>query len=885
MSGLTVLDVKRKPDRWCLECGLYKKCESPIMNGEGAEDPIWLFVGEAPGKDEDKYGTPFVGETGHLLRETIESVGININKCRFTNAVRCRPPDNKLTAFPHALDLCRVHILREIRATRPKVVVILGATALQSLLGRSGILKLHGEVIDAGLWKYVISFHPAYLLRNNTPAVRKQFFNAIKLVKRMGQPERFKKAHKREHVIITDRKMLYEYHDHLKKQKYLFEDIEGSTLSPFAKGRKLEVGIVGFAWDKNSAVGFPVQGRVGYEDKIKVEPEEMLEVVQDIAEDPDIKHVGHFFKYDYTYMGVLHNIWFGGQKAQTGYHADTGLMSYAINEEKGGHSLKDWAWRLGMGSYDHEKRQYCLVNPSVDPERGGNLIYMPLRILAPYNLDDCIATCRLFWKLKRQLEADRLWDMPFLFPLMWHQWTAAQMEINGLRIDPKRNVELNGIYNKRLDKLDDRLVQFNEVKKLARWHRQKVLKKIIERVQNYKRPVPDERKKVFELFNRAKNLELNLKSTDNRRKLVFDFLGYEPIYETKTGLPSVEREVLEQLQENRPTKVLGTIIKRGELASAQDKYIKPVLGWMGTDDRTHTFYKPQGTTTGRVSSEKPNHENLPKRNQLAMELRTQFVSSGDKYRILEMDKKQIEMRLYADRANDDIMIEEFNAGKDPHRMGASAAFEVPEEEVTKEQRTDAKSAVSFGILYGRQAAALAADFGWSLKKGQAFIDRYFGKYDDCLAYRLQREKYILKHGVVYSHFFRRRHCIGFDSEDDAMQAQAVREGINSPIQGDASDITWVAGHRLAKWLMKYRMRSKVIVAVHDALYVDTYIKELQDVLVKLNEFMADRKFIEKWTGWYCQVPIPNDAFIGPNLGKMTELEHKSEMEFILPKAA
>jgi len=265
-----------------------------------------------------------------------------------------------------------------------------------------------------------------------------------------------------------------------------------------------------------------------------------------------------------------------------------------------------------------------------------------------------------------------------------------------------------------------------------------------------------------------------------------------------------------------------------------------------------------------------------------MELRSQFTSSGDEYFLLEEDSKQGEMRLFCDRAQDDIMMEEFNRGEDPHAKGAQAGFEISEEkwlalpdEERKHLRFLAKSAISFGLLYGRQAPALAADFGKSIKWAEKFKARYFAKYDDCAEYILKREKYIKKHKVVYSHFFRPRRLPEVDSDNEGVVARAVREGINAPIQGDLSDITWVALHRLAGWLRKYRMKSKIIIAVHDAGYVDTYYKEIEDVAAKLAHYMTDLDFIEKMTGWRCSVNLDTDCSLGSNLGAMTELKKEN----------
>lgn len=884
--GLT-LNVIRERDEFCKPCGLYKVCETPVMNGEGSENPVWLFIGEAPGGEEDEKGYPFAGESGLLLRDAIEELGIPAKDCRFSNAVRCRPPKNNLKAWPNAIKQCRPHILREIRAVRPKVVVLLGNSAIQSLLNKRGIMALHGEVIDIGLWKYVCCFHPSYLLRNNTPAVNKKFRDALQIAKDLGMPKKIRKSEERKHVIVQDKKTLYEYHDMLMKQKYLATDIEGSTLNAFSRLRTPKLGMVGWAWDERHAVCYPIHGN--FDLKVRVKQEEFLDSMKEIWENENIRHILHHGKYDFVYAAVLNDIWLGGKNG-FGYYADTLQMDYCLDEKPGNRGLKEWAYKIGMGGYEQPFTQYKMVHP----EAAKNYLKAPISILGPYNMDDCIATWRLFWLLRHRLKKQNLWDRPFKFPQMWHNWTAAIMEINGLTIDANRNAELQEIFQKRIRKVEDSIYEHPEIAKLQRIEDRKLMGKLYERVTSYKKPVPSISKKVIELFNQIPKEKREVKLTpDTKRTLVFDILNYKPLWYTKSKenpLPSVEREVLEKLCNYKPHKLLRKLIKQGALASAESKYVTPVPEWIGVDGKTHTTYKPQGQLTGRVSSEDPNHENLPKHGPLAMELRSQFVSSGEDYFILEEDSKQIEMRLFADRAQDDRMIQEFADGKDPHAMGAMAGFEISEEKwnalednVRKELRSAAKSAVSFGLLYGRAAKALAKDFGKSVEWAEKFIARYFGKYDDCLEYRLKRERYIRKHKIVYSYFFRPRRLPLVDSDNDAVSAEAIRQGINAPIQGDASDITWVALHRLAHWLQKYKMKSKTIIAVHDAGYVDTYYKEMQDVMEKLHHYMTDRNFIKKMTGWYCSVPFDTDASVGLNLGNMVELKHGNQPgEFILP---
>jgi uracil-DNA glycosylase family 4 len=880
-------NIIREPDAFCKPCGMYEVCKTPVMNGEGAEHPVWEFVGEAPGKTEDEQGYPFCGDAGKLTRETLEGIGYNLQKCRFTNVVRCRPPDNNLQKWPKAVEHCRPHILREIHATNPKVVVLFGNHAIKSILKKTGILTLHGEVFRAHGRHYVCCFHPAYLMRNDTPKIRHQFKEALKTAYRLGtgQSKTSSEELKVKVHIIRDTKMLQEYTDMLKKEKFLSTDIEGSTLNPFSRQRKPEVGVVGFGYSKDEAVCYPGHHRKGdYREKIHVSSGECMEAVKEILENEDTKFALHFGKYDYVYLAVLEKIWIGGKRKKHTPFLCTGLMSYCLNEKKGGHGLKDWAYKIGMAEYDLEKRQYQLSHKETDPERGGNMLDIPVDILYDYNGKDCIAGYRLYFKLRKRLEKDKLWDLPYMFPLLWHNWTAAQMEIHGLNIDADYNAQLRATFPKDIRKVEGKLRQYPEVVKLQRQRDMELMEELYEHVKAYKRKPPSVRKKVLELYEKNQE-EINLNAPENRRELIFKIMKYKPVWETKKSKqPSVAREVLEiihRTQKRHNHKVVSLMVERGELDSAYDKYIKPIPSWISLDGRTHSTYKPQGQRTGRVSSEDPNHENLPARGRLSKILKAQFCSSGEGWFIHRQDEKQMEMRLFADRAQDDKMIEEFNAGKDPHKMGAAAGFEVPEEKVTKEQRDAAKSAVSFGLLYGRHAPALAADFGKPTSWAVKFINRYFGKYDECKEYIEDRGEYIKKHKAVYSHFFRPRRLPEVDSENEGAAAAAIREGINSPIQGDCSDVTWIAGHRLQWLLHKYKMKSKVVIIVHDAVYTDTWHKELQDVSYELHKFMIDRKFIEKMTGWYCTVPWETDGELGTNLSNLVALERKTD-EFIIP---
>jgi uracil-DNA glycosylase family 4 len=902
MSHFKILPNGRTVDHNCQKCGLWKLCKSPRMEGEGTNHPVYAVVGEAPGGTEDDLDLPFQGDAGIVLRETIERVGIKISECRFTNAVRCRPPDNKLSSFPHAIDYCRPNILRELHVLKPKVVILLGNSAIQSVLRKKGILKLHGQVFEDRGIKFVCAFHPAYLLRQDTPGTREKFKQAFKVAKSLVDGESKKhREKKREHIVIADRHMAKEFTSELLSRKgkgqAVITDMEGSTLSPFTRMRKSRIGCVGFALDENTSVIYPGTARIGWEHKLRhFSHRESMEHVKEIYENSEL--VGHFEKYGYVQMIACEGIWGGGRNHETGFYADTGYMSYTLKETKGGHELKDWSYALGMGNYElpfeQWKRDNKPFNDKKDREHFKNFLYAPANLLYPYNGDDNIACFRLYIKLRKKLKEKGLWDMPLRFPLMWHFWTASMMELEGLNLDLERNAELAELFEKRIAKLDEKLNSYPEVKALREAKRVALMSKLLKKVSEYKKQLPDVKKKVLELYaNQIAKLEregkdiLNISAAEVKRKLVYDVLQYPITVVTgKTKEPSTEKRVLEELYEKKKTTLLKKIIERSTLESSKSKYIDPIPEWAGIDGRTHTQYKPHGQKTGRVSSENPNHENLPKRYDLALLLRSQFVSRGGDYLLLELDEKHMELRLIADRAKDKALIKEFRARKDPHKMGAAAAFEIPEEQVTKEQRFDAKSAVSFGLIYGRTAYALAQSFGWKESKADEFVERYFGKYYGVRRYLNKERELLLKKAVAVSHFNRHRRVPDVFSDNEGQRDAAVREGINAPIQGDGSDVVWIAGHRMMKWLFKHKMKSRVVIIIHDAIVVDMHKDEAKRIIAKLSWFMRDKDFIEKMTGWRCLVPFDVDGSVGMNLGKMPELvPGKHSYELRIPKAA
>jgi DNA polymerase-1 len=214
---------------------------------------------------------------------------------------------------------------------------------------------------------------------------------------------------------------------------------------------------------------------------------------------------------------------------------------------------------------------------------------------------------------------------------------------------------------------------------------------------------------------------------------------------------------------------------------------------------------------------------------------------------------------------------------------AMTGKEVRYEDVTKAQRNIAKNAVSFGIIYGRGDESLSADLGLTLVQGKKLRAGYFEHYHGVAAYIEAETERLPKVGVAISHFNRHRRLRpAIDDERPGVRNEAIREGINAPIQGDLSDVVWTAGHRLRKWMLKYHFKSKIVIINHDAIIGDIWHKELQDVIEMQYKFMTDREFLRKMTGWYCSVPFDVDFTLGASLANPVELVAKKPGEFIIP---
>jgi len=264
------------------------------------------------------------------------------------------------------------------------------------------------------------------------------------------------------------------------------------------------------------------------------------------------------------------------------------------------------------------------------------------------------------------------------------------------------------------------------------------------------------------------------------------------------------------------TKLVGTYL------DSFPKLLSPV------DHRLHTVYNQTVTATGRLSSSNPNLQNIPIRTERGREIRRAFVARDAEHLLLAADYSQIELRIIASLAHDAHMLHAFNSGLDIHAATAAKIYHLPMEEVTKDQRRNAKS-VNFGIVYGISAFGLSEQLGIPRKEAAALIEEYFAQYPDIQAFIEHSKQFAREHGYARTLLGRRRYLPDINSRNAAARSFAERNAVNMPIQGTSADMIKLAMVAIDRQLRQRRLRSRMILQVHDELVFDLYKPEEAEV--------------------------------------------------------
>jgi len=481
----------------------------------------------------------------------------------------------------------------------------------------------------------------------------------------------------------------------------------------------------------------------------------VIKKLKPILEDPAIKKCGHNIKYD---LIVLRN---EGIELK-GISFDSIIASYVLDPSRRSHSMDD----LAMEFFGHQTIKYKDVAGTGMKQIGFDEV--DIERASEYAAEDSDLTWRLLLELRPKLTEDTLslftdMEMPLLHVL-------AEMEMNGVYLERKELKELSTLIQGKLEIIEQEIYQI-----------------------------------AGENFN--------INSPKQLAVILFEKLNLPVIKKTKTGY-STDVSVLEELSSEH--QLPEQILTFRQLSKLKSTYVDALQEEIySKTGRVHTSFNQTVAATGRLSSSNPNLQNIPIRSEMGREIRKSFLAEGEGM-LLSADYSQVELRILAHLSADKALINAFNKGEDIHTRTAAEIFGSSLEDVDLEGRRMAK-AVNFGIVYGLSAFGLSRQLKITQREAKNFIEQYFALYKNVKVYMEETVEQARSLGYTSTIMNRRRYLPDLHSKNRQVREAAQRIAINSPIQGSAADMIKVAMIQLSNELRKQKLRSKMILQVHDEL--------------------------------------------------------------------
>ena len=504
---------------------------------------------------------------------------------------------------------------------------------------------------------------------------------------------------------------------------------------------------------------------------IKLKEEELTKYFKEIFEDIEIKKYGYNISEDYVLLKEL------GIEINNIYY-DVKIAAYDLNPTNSNFTIENVSNQyLGidtseyLGKYEEDNKKNKQLNLFQEEENDDNSKYIYgfkvylIKKVSEKTLEELskIDSINLFNEI----------EMPLVKVL-------GEMQVNGIYVDKEE------------------LIRFGS--------------KLKEQIETLK----------TEIYNLCGE-EFNINSTQQLGTILFEKLKLPVYKKTKNGY-STDVEILEKLKPEHP--VIEKILEYRSLMKLNSTYVEGLLTYVNErTHRIHSYFHQTIAATGRISSTEPNLQNIPTRYELGKLLRKAF-KPAEGYVFIDADYSQIELRVLAHISGDRTMLKAFRNDEDIHKQAASKVFDVPIEEVTKEQRTSAK-AVNFGIVYGISDFGLSEQLGISKKLAKKYIEQYLEKYSGIKKFMDKIVDETREKGYVETLFHRRRYIPELTSNNYMVRQFGARAAMNTPIQGTAADIMKIAMINVFNRLRKENLDAKIILQVHDELIVEAK-KECQE---------------------------------------------------------
>ncbi len=560
---------------------------------------------------------------------------------------------------------------------------------------------------------------------------------------------------------------LYQFVDNPKAQKILVNNLLKQKVVCFdtetTSLNELEAELVGMSFSYKKGLAYYVPLS---EDQGEVL--QTLEIFRPFFEKEDLVKVAHNLKFDYKIL-KRYNI------TVKGAMFDTMIAHYLLNPD-------------GRHGMDYLSEVYLNYKPvSIETiigkkgKKQGNFRDADLRTQTDYAAEDADVTFQLYELFAPQLKKENLEDLFFSIemPLME---VLAKMELEGISLDEKwlaqESIDLE-----------------NDLRQLE--------------------------SKIFEISGE----EFNMNSPKQLGEILFEKMQLDPkAKKTKTGQYATSEDVLQKLSSKH--EIIKHILEYRTYQKLKSTYVDALPSQIEkSDNRVHTNFSQTTAATGRLASVNPNLQNIPIRTLRGQQIRGAFVSAEGK-KIISADYSQIELRLIAEISGEDNMIKAFQNGEDIHASTAAKLFNIPLEEVSKTQRSQAKT-VNFGIIYGQGAFALAEQTGLSRTEAKQMIEAYFETYPKLKEYMAEQVRKAREIGYVETLLGRKRHLKDINSNNFVVRGHAERNAVNAPVQGSAADVVKMAMIKIQKELEKEKLQTKMLLQVHDELIFEAPIDEVE----------------------------------------------------------
>ena len=532
----------------------------------------------------------------------------------------------------------------------------------------------------------------------------------------------------------------------------------------------------------------------------ELEWKDIVDAMKEIFNKGDIKFIVHNESFEYKFLKVQLDI-------ELNSYFDT-LLAHHLLDENSSHVLKILAVRYS---------DVFGYNDNIIYE---NIHQLPVDLLSKYNCTDADVTYRLYKEFEEDLKKEELTDL-FYNVVMPVRKVLTKMELKGVKIDEKY-----------LNKLE----------------------------VNWK----DKIKQIEEEIYTKVGKELNLNSTQQLSKLLFNDLGFDVVKKTSKGNISVDNEVISKLSEK--SDVAKLVVMYRKLQKLLTTYVIGMRRKINTvTNLIHTEYLMHGTVSGRVSSRNPNLQNIPRgEDEYSSDIKKCFIPREAGWRIIEFDYKQLEYRVLLAYVKDKKMIENIENGLDIHKYVASEIFKKKLDDVTDKERSIAKTIV-FGLIYGMGRKTLAKELNLSDEEADDIMKRFFSmhksikKWMDYVIAQLRDKKY------VKSLLNRRRRLLSIDSIDENIIVRTERQAVNFPVQSLAADLTFVALVKIYNRFKELNLKAFPIIIVHDSIVVEAPENEVDVVVSEVKNIMKCPLGSNFVLGNY--VPLDVDVKVGERWGE------------------